>query len=154
MRVRADEHVSPEIVATVCRVCLSPDWALDHVYEVGDEGAQDQHWITRFAEAGGSAILTADRDFCSKAPQVVAVFNTGMKVIHLPPKWGTAKCHMQAAHILLWWPRIEGQIQSMRKRECYRPPWNLNSQSGEFKKVEIDFAKAHKKLRKAKRRSA
>ena len=149
MKVRADEHVSPEIVSTVCKVCLTQGWQFDHVYDVADGGLEDEHWITRFAKDGGQAILSADTDFAKKPPQVAAVFATGIRVIQMPAKWANAQRYLQAAHILLWWPRIESQLHAMRQRECCRPEWNLNSSSGKFIKVDIDFAKAHKKLKKA-----
>lgn len=149
MKVRADEHVSPEIVEVVCRLGLSSVFQFDHIYDSGDRGTEDEHWITRFANSGGGAIITADSDFASKPPQVVAVFKTGMKVMHLPHKWGMASGYLQAAHILLWWPRIERQLQIMKPRECYRPEWNISGETGQFKKVDIDFAKAHKKLKKS-----
>lgn len=150
MKVRADEHVSPEIVDVVCRFGLNIVTTFDHVYDAGDGGAADEHWITSFATNGGKAIITADDDFTSKPPQVVAVFNTGIKVIHLPHKWGFADGFIQAAFILLWWPRIERQLKAMNERECYRPEWNVSSQTGAWKKVEINFAKAQQKFRKSK----
>jgi len=149
LRIRADEHVSPEIVETVRRLCLSDGWTFDHVYDAGQGGTDDDHWITAFAKDGGSAIFTADSDFIHKPPAVLAVFNTGLKVIHMPPRWANALGHLQAGHALIWWARIEAQLQSMNGRECYQPEWNVSGQTGSFKKVDIDFAKAHKKARKA-----
>lgn len=149
MRIRADEHVSKEIVRAVREIALSAGWELTHVREVGQNGAADEHWITAFANDGGHAILSADTDFFLLPPQVVAVFNTGIKVIHLPPKWANAPCHMQAAHILLWWKRIEKKIEAMKARECFRPPWNID-RAGELRQVSIDYDKAHRKIRKAK----
>ncbi|MCA3564977.1 MAG: DUF5615 family PIN-like protein [Methylocystis sp.] len=149
MRIRADEHVSPEIVKAVRDLILSPDWGFDHVYDAGDRGSDDVHWITKFANDGGDAILTADKDFIQKPPQVMAVFNTGVKVVHLPPRFCNARGYLQAAHILCWWPRIEIQVVRMKPRECYQPEWNVSGETGKFKKVDIDFANAAKKLRKA-----
>ena len=68
-----------------------------------------------------------------------------MKVIHLPPKWGNAKRQLQAAHILLWWGRIEKCLVSMGKRECYRPPWDA-IENAKLVKVHVDFQAAHRKL--------
>jgi hypothetical protein len=149
LRIRADEHVYPEIVEAVSRICLSDNWRFDHVYDSGDKGKSDEHWITSFANSGGHAIITADADFTRKPPQVVAVFKTGVKVLHLPSKWGAAPGHLQTAHILCWWPRIETQLTNMKQRECFQPEWNISGVAGSFKKVDIDFAKAHQKLRKA-----
>jgi len=78
-------------------MAISKGFEFSHVYEANQGGHKDEHWITAFANDGGEAIITADSDFHKRPAQVVAVFNTGMKVIHLPPKWGNAKCHLQAA---------------------------------------------------------
>lgn len=149
MRVRADEHVSPEIAEAISRLILSPGWQFDHVYDAGDRGTPDEHWITHFAKDGGQAIVTADTDFIHRPPQVVAVSNTGMKVLHLPRKWANAPGYLQASHMLMWWPRIETKLSEMKPRECYQPEWNVSGETGQFKKVDIDFAKAFKKARKA-----
>lgn len=101
---------------------------------------------------GGDAILSADHDFLKNPPQVVAVFETGAKVIHLPPAWGQARGRLQAAHILAWWGRIEQCLMSMKARECFRPPYNV-SEAGEMMKISIDFQTAHKKLKKSNRKT-
>ena len=117
MIVRADEHISTAIVEIICNRALSEDWALSSVAGVGQSGSSDVSWITDFAKnAGGQSILTADTDFLHKPPQVVAIYDTGLKVIHLPPKWATAKGHMQLAHLLQWWKRIEATLMKMNKR--------------------------------------
>lgn len=153
MKIRTDEHVSPSIVSAVRAIALSDGWEITSVFESGDRSKDDVHWVTKFSKEDGEAILSADRDFLSQPPQVVAIFNTGMKVIHLPPKWGSSKGVLQAAHILNWWPRIETTLKAMKSRECYRPPWNLNER-GALKKISIDYAGAHKKLKKARRRTS
>ena len=155
MRIRADEHVAKAIVVAIRDIALSPGWEISSIHEVGGVGDDDDYWITKFATEGGHAILSADRDFFTLEPQVNAVFDTGLKVIHLPPKGGQAKGYLQAAHILQWWSRIEAKIEQMKPRECYRPPWNIK-ETGELLKVSIDFAKAQKRrkrLRKRKRLS-
>jgi hypothetical protein len=151
LKIRADEHVATSIVSAVREIALRDEWKISSVYDSGDRGAEDEHWITKFSKEGGNAILSADRGILSQPPQVIAVFDTGMKVIHLPPKWANSRGVLQAAHILLWWSRIEATIEEMRPRECYRPPWNL-SESGKLKRIPIDYAAARKKIKKASRR--
>jgi len=149
VKIRADEHVSRRIVETVRAICLTEGWTLDQVNEAGDGGKPDQHWLHRFADAGGQAILTADVDFPTRPHQVAAVYNTGIKIILLPSKWAQARGFLQASHILLWWPRMEAKLKDMKPRECYRPDWTINDATGAFKKIDIDFNKALKKLGKA-----
>lgn len=134
----------------VCSLCLRAGWSFDHVYDAKQGGQPDEHWITAFARTGGDAIVTADADFINRYPAVIAVFNTGLKVIHLPKRYANAKGHLQAGFILIWWPRIEAQLEGMNKRECYQPEWNVSGETGTLKKVDIDFARAHQKAKKAK----
>lgn len=143
--------MSPLIVDAVRSLCLSSGWTFDHVYDAGDGGSSDEHWARKFSREGGDAILTADADFTNRHPQIVAIFDTGLKVIHLPARWGSAPGHLQAGHILVWWPRIEKQLGAMKARECYRPEWNVSAETGSWKKVDIDFARARKKMKRADR---
>src|SRR5262245_28753405 len=106
-------------------MALHSDWELTSVITEGDRGVSDVHWITRFGRSGSNAILTVDTDFLSRPHQVMAVHDLGLKIIHLPHKWSNARCDLQAAHILLWWKRIEATLSCMKQRECYRPEWNL-----------------------------
>lgn len=147
MKIRADEHVSPKIVEAIRDIALSEDHAISSVIEVHDDGASDVHWITKFASEGGEAILTADKDFIRRDAQVNAIFNTGLRVILLPKKWGNSSGAMQAAFMLQWWKRIEVALEDMKPRECLTPRWNI-SQTGEIKKVTLPFQKAHKALKK------
>lgn len=154
MKLRADEHVSKFIVKAVREIALSPGWEFTSIHEVGDTGTADVHWITKFADEDGDGIISADRDFLSLEPQVNAVFDTGLRVIHMPPKWGHQKGHLQAAHILQWWGNIEDTLSTMKPRECYRPTWNIRGADMlVMKKITIDFAKAQKKRKKARKRT-
>ena len=149
MKIRADEHVSPQIVETICGLCLSAGWTFDHVNHVGDRGASDVHWMNNFAADGGQAVLTADTDFTSRPPQVVAVARTGMKIMLLPSRWAQAKRSLQTAHILFWWPQIEAKLHEMKARECVTPRWHLDEKKVAFQKVEINFSRAEKRLKHA-----
>jgi predicted nuclease of predicted toxin-antitoxin system len=80
LKIRADEHVSPEIVRAVNKMALGKGFEFSHVYEADQAGHQDEHWVTAFAKDGGNAIVTADSDFHKRAAQIMAVFNTGMRV--------------------------------------------------------------------------
>ncbi len=159
MRIRADEHVSPEIVRIICELALNLDFELSSVFNVGHDGSPDEYWVTEFAKDGGDAILTADTDFFSadtdffrKPNQLVAIDRTGLRVIHLHSRWANARARLQAAHILMWWPRIEAKLREARPREVWLVQWNIN-ETGELKRKKVDYSAAHKKLRKAKRRS-
>jgi hypothetical protein len=152
LKIRGDEHVSPEVVDAVVRSALSEGFTLDCITEIGARGSADVHWITAFAEEGGKAILTADTDFIRRPHQVMAVHDAGLAIIHLPPKWQNAQLHMQMAHLLIWWKRIEAAVSEAKPRECWRPEWNI-SESGKLQKIKVDYEEAKKKLSKANRPS-
>lgn len=153
MKIRADENVAPAIVDIVRELALSDGFELTSVIQIGAAGSADVHWITKFQQDGGDAILTADTDFHRQAPHVEAIGRLGLKVIHLPNKWSMAPGRLQASHLLLWWPRIERQLSVMGTRQCYSPQWNIK-EDGELRQVPMDFAAAEKKMKKAARREA
>ena len=153
MKIRADEHVSPTIVRMVCELASTPNFELSSVYDVGHDGTEDQYWATAFAGEGGEVILTADTDFFKKPHLVVAIDNTGLRVIYLPPRWANAPGHMRAAHILMWWARIEKKLSESNPREIWTVPWNVN-EDGELKRKKVNYGAHHKKIRKARRRTS
>ncbi len=152
MRIRADEHVAPAIVQAVNQIALSDGFHLTSVLKEGFQGASDVHWITAFAADGGEAILTADTDFLKQPPQVRAVERTGIKVIHLPSAWANASLAVQTGHILIWWHRIEAQLNAMNQRQCFQTPFTV-SDNLPLKQIVIDFQGMNKKAKKAARRN-
>ncbi|MFQ5972369.1 MAG: DUF5615 family PIN-like protein [Alphaproteobacteria bacterium] len=152
MKIRADEHVSQSIVRMICELAPTPGLEFTSIYDVGHGGTGDDYWATEFANDGGQAIVSADTDFFRKANQVVAIDRTGLKVIHLPSKWANAPSHLQAAHILMWWPRIKRKLQEAKSREVWLVPWNIN-EDGELRRKKVDYAAHYKKLKKAQRRA-
>ena len=105
-----------------------------------------------FGKEGGKAILSADTDFLKRPHQVMAVHDAGLAIIHLPSKWANAPLHLQIAHLLIWWKRIEATLEAAKPRECWRPEWNIRSE-GELRKIKVDYEEARRKLKKANRPS-
>lgn len=128
MKIRSDEHIAPKIIASLKALAFRGEIDISSVLDekLGLRGSSDVHWITEFARSGGTAILTADTDFLKTPPQVDAVFRTGVKVIHLPNRWAQSKLSLQAAHLLIWWGRIEKKIIDMKPRECFSAKWNVS----------------------------
>ncbi|WP_299436124.1 DUF5615 family PIN-like protein [uncultured Rhodospira sp.] len=152
MRVRANEHFSPKLIETVKAVALiNSDVDLSTVREAGHQGMADHHWITAFAHEGGHAILSTDTDFLKKPQQVLAVEDTGLRVIWFAPPHGNAKLELQTANILMWWPRIEAKLREARPRECWAVKWTIND-GVELRREELKFQSHRKKARKAARR--
>jgi PIN like domain len=153
VKIRADEHVSPEIVRAIRDIALTPPFKLSHVYDEGHGGFGDVSWVTKFAEAGGQVILSADGDFLNRPHQVMAIWDKGLVLIHLPTKWQNAKRHEQAAHILLWWGRIESVLRTATPRQCWRVPYEFSREAA-LTRLSVDYGRAQKKVRKAERRTS
>lgn len=152
MKVRADEHVSPKIVQIVHDIALTLPFDLTSVFKAGHQGTEDQYWVTAFAEEGGTAIISADKDFFKKPHQVVAIDNTGLMVVYLPPKWANAPGYLQTAHILMWWPRIERKLGEAKPREFWATKWNIR-EDGDLERKKVDYGAFRKKLKKSQRRT-
>ncbi|MDE0029197.1 MAG: hypothetical protein OXU42_07345 [Deltaproteobacteria bacterium] len=154
MRIRADEHISVKIVRSIKDICGQGqfgDIELSSVYDEHHQGSSDEYWITEFANKDGNAILTADTDFFRKPNQIVAIHQTRLTVFHLPPRWANAQAHLQAAHLLIWWPRIVATLREDKRGEVWTVPWNIKD-SGELKQRKIDYQEAYKKLGRSRRR--
>lgn len=152
MKVCTDENISPRIVKAIDAIAKGDGFEITSVRDLGMDGCEDCYWIKRFAKMGGEAIVTADTDFLKKAPQIIAIEETGLIVIHMPRKWANATARLQLAHMLIWWPRIEDTLKKSNPRECWQPPWNIK-ETGSLKPIDLDFPAARKKLKKAQRPS-
>jgi predicted nuclease of predicted toxin-antitoxin system len=151
LKIRADEHVVPRLVEIVRGLACSGGVELSSVREVGHHGRSDVSWVTAFAEQGGDAILSADTDFFKRHHQVVAIRDTGLNVIHLPKKWASAPAHLQAAHLLMWWPKIEETVRDAGPGHVWSVKWNISTE-GELEQRKVDEAGHRKKAKKASRR--
>lgn len=153
MKIRADEHISPEIVRIVCELALSPGWELTQVITQGDGGMKDVPWITKFAGEGGKVILSGDTDFINRPHQVMAVLDTGLIVVHMHNKYCNARGRLQAAHMLWWWDKIEATLQAAQPRQCWRVPWGFPESGGELSRLSVDYEKARKKIEREEQRA-
>jgi hypothetical protein len=152
VKIRADEHVSPEIVEAIGKLALSTDCSLDSVFIAGQRGLDDVPWVTSFARDGGNAILSADTDFHKKPHQVTAVHELGLMVIQLPSRWANSRRRLQASHILYWWEAIEQAVRSGNPRDFWRVPWGFPEKLELQRLRAMNYDEARKKIRKADRR--
>ncbi|MGE0719334.1 MAG: hypothetical protein AB7P02_28080 [Alphaproteobacteria bacterium] len=127
MKIRADEHVSPKIVAAIRSLVLSADWDLSHVRDHNAPRTADETWVPRFIAEGGRGILTADRKMMARPHELAAIVDGGLVAVFLPAQWAEARGHQQAAHILWWWPRIEAAFRNSQPRQCWRVPFSFGS---------------------------
>jgi PIN like domain len=152
LKIRFDEHVSEKIVKSLRDLTRKPDLYISSVTSAAQKGSSDIHWMTSFTHDGGNAIITADDDFIKKSHLIVAIQETGLKVIHLPRQWANSTFTMQAAFLLLWWDRIYETLNSCNNRELHKIPWTFGPKAAMNKKI-LPFQKANNKVKKANRRN-
>jgi hypothetical protein len=96
--------------------------------------------------------VSGDTDFFKHHHLVVALHDAGLQIVHMPSKWSNASGHLQMAHTLLWWRRIESALSSGYPRQCWKPPWNI-SEAGDIQRIRVDYEAHRKKARKSDRPS-
>lgn len=124
MKIHADENVSHRLVEALNLAGVKhSEIELSSVYSVGHKGWSDVDWVSEFAADGGRAILSGDKDFQRKMPQIRAITNTGLIVILLPERWNTANLNIKAASILIWWDEIERKLKSAPQGTIWKLKW-------------------------------
>jgi hypothetical protein len=147
LRLCADENVAPLISDLIRETLLSGDFTLDCIDDHQARGVDDQIWVRKFADAGGEAIVGGDAAMLSRPNEVIAIHQTGLRLIVLDPKWPRQKRHIQISYLFYWWPHIEEALRSSGKGACLRVPWGWGETGGAIKPANVDLQKAYK-LRK------
>ncbi len=153
MKICADEHVSTWIVGIIRDSCLDQKHSLEHVEDYYLRGIEDEIWVRRFAKAGGQAIISADASMLKRHHELIAICDSGLRLMILPSRWANAARNFQASHIMYWWPKIQDTFSASPPRKCWKVPWGYNDKDP-IQSITVDFEDARKKIKKAGRRTA
>lgn len=148
MKICADENVAPKLTGLIKEVLLSSDMTIDTVDEYSARGVEDQIWVRQFAAAGGEAIVGGDFALTQRPHEIVAIRETGLRLIVLDQKWPRQKRNIQISYLFYWWPHIEEVLRKSRPGECYAVPWGWGTPEGAIKPIKVDIDKAYKQMRK------
>ena len=150
MKICADENVAPALSQLIREQLLSHGFTLETVDDHQARGVQDQIWVRTFADAGGDAIVGADFNMTKRPHEVVAISETGLRLVILDEKWARQKKHIQIAYLFYWWPEIERTLKGSAKAKCFKVPWGWPSDTtDQIKTLQLDVQKAYKKLKKS-----
>jgi hypothetical protein len=105
VRICADENVSSRLVEIVNDLSSGPP-RLEHVSEIDALGVEDCIWVRAFAQQGGEAVITADAKMSKRQAELLAVGETGLKLVILPTQYQQGGIRFQTAYMLLSWPLI------------------------------------------------
>lgn len=153
MKICADEHVSTWIVGIIRDSCLDRKHSLEHVEDYYLRGVDDEIWVRRFAKAGGEAIISADANMLRRNHELIAICDSGLRLVVLPSKWANATRNLQASHVMFWWPKIQDTISASPPRKCWKVPWGYNDKEP-LHSITVDFEDARRKIKKADRQRA
>ena len=150
MKLCADENVAVAVSDLIRTHLLSSGNTLDNIDDHLARGVDDQIWVRTFADAGGEAIIGADMGMTKRCHEIVAIAETGLRLIILDEKWVRQKKHLQISHLFYWWPHIETVLASAKAGKCFKVPWGWSGDETAIKPITVDLQKAYKQMRKAK----
>jgi len=153
LKICADENVAPKLSARIREQLLSADFTLNTVDDHAARGVEDEIWVRKFADAGGGAIVGGDFNLTKKPHELVAIKETGLRLIVLNKRWPREKLHIQISYLFYWWPHIEEMLRSSTPGECLQVPWGWGETEGRICPIKIDLQRAQKQLKRARKRT-
>ena len=102
---------------------VSKKFTLETVDDHQAKGVDDQIWVRKFAAAGGEAIVGGDSAMTKRPHELLAIKDTGLRLVALHPNWPRAKKHVQIAYLFFWWPHIEAVLSTSKEGDLFRVPW-------------------------------
>lgn len=150
MKICADENISPRLVEIVNNLSIGSPRLL-HVSEIGALGVKDSIWVRAFAEQDGDAILTADANMSKRQSEQIAIGETGLKLVILPTQYQQGGIRVQAAYMLLWWPKIVELVQHGEKGCVLKLPALTLPRAPAWDRIDVQAAR--ERLRKSTRPS-
>lgn len=152
MKICADENVAPKLTQLLREQLLATSNTLHTVDDYQAKGVDDPIWVRKFADSGGEAIVGGDVAMTKRATEVVAIAETGLRLIVLDQRWPRAPKHVQISYLFYWWPEIEKVLASAKSGQCFKVPWGWPEKTdGAIKPITVDVQSAYKKLRKTKK---
>lgn len=111
-------------------------------------GVEDEIWVRRFANAGGEAIVSGDAAMTKRPHEIVAINETGLRLVVLDERWPRQKKHIQISYLFYWWPHIEAALALAGVGKCLKVPWGWGDPTGAIKPLPIDLQKAYKQIKR------
>ena len=148
MRLCADENVAPALSRLIRDNVLSRKHQLDTVDDYAARGVDDQVWVRRYADAGGEAIIGGDAAMMKKPHEIVAIVETGLRLVILDERWPRERFHVQASYLFYWWPHIEAVLENMRPGTAMKVPWGWGHPEDAIRPIQFDAQGAYKKLKR------
>ena len=132
---------------------VSKKHTLETVDDYAASGVDDQIWVRKFAAAGGDAIVGGDFAMTKKPHEIVAIAETGLRLVILDQRWPQQPRNIQISYLFYWWPHIETILEASKPGQCFKVPWGWEETKDAIKLISVDVQGAQKKMKRQSRRS-
>jgi len=97
--------------------------------------AKDEAWTAAFRRFGGQLVITGDKNLAKRPHQILAFMESGLIGFFFERRWANHDLPFKAAHMMIWWPRIQSKFGECKPRECWWVPGILGG--GDFRRAEL-----------------
>jgi hypothetical protein len=122
LKIRLDENISHRIASAV--IAVAGNRSGYEVSCVTPGSGPDPDWIKKFAEEGGTAILSGDHNILQHWPNLIAYTESGLISFFPPSEYEHLKGFARAAFLIRWWPAIVEKTKQSKSGDRWRLPMN------------------------------
>jgi hypothetical protein len=130
LKIKLDECIANRVALAVMAITGNREGYEVSYIRHGD-GSPDPDWIRKFADEGGTAIVSGDHNILQHWPNLVAYTESGLISFFPPSEYEHLKGYGRAAFIIRWWPAIIEKIKLSKFGDRWRLPmvWHATDHS-------------------------
>jgi hypothetical protein len=128
LKIALDEHVPKQVAtalvalasgrgAKALSICSARDYSVPN-------SDSDVPWLQRFAEDGGTVVVSGDAKMRGKLHEQRALSDAGFVVFFMSAAWNRMPLHEKAAMLVRWWPIILEKISTASSGQFFQLPHN------------------------------
>ena len=121
LKIRLDENIANRIAIAVMAIAENRE-GFDVSYVRHGAGTPDPDWVKKFADEGGTAIVSGDHDILQHWPNLIAYTESGLISFFPPKAFQAMRAFTRAAFIIRWWPAIVEKIKVSKPGDRWRLP--------------------------------
>lgn len=122
MKLLLDNDLSFRIAHSLHAIVSAEGHEVVALREKFDPASTDEEWISALGREGGWAVLSGNVRITRNPAERAAWRRTDLVGFFLPRAWRKLHVHQQAAHLLLWWPRLVEQYGLVRGGAIFELP--------------------------------
>ena len=116
-----DECISNRVALAVINITERRE-GVEVTFNRHGHAARDSDWIRKFAEEGGTAIVSGDHRILQHWPNLIAYTESGVISFFPPSEYEHLVGYGKAAFIIRWWPAIIEKVKVSERGDRWRLP--------------------------------